>query len=204
MVDINYFDTALEAIARNTIKKFDETLLTGEPRAIPIEEIIEQHFGLNIEYHFLRKDGRILGETVFNDGAVPIYDMETKKYTLIMVGGGTIIIDASLLRMHSLGRLRFTFAHELAHWILHYEFYVNSGEIAALEKSNISALVKNKIEQQANILGTAFLMPIGQVKKAFYGLRNSNSSDIAIVKMSELFNVSKQSMEIRLKTHNLI
>jgi len=40
---------------------------------------------------------------------------------------------------------------------------VNSGEIAALEKSNITSLVKNKIEQQANILGAAFLMQLGQV-----------------------------------------
>jgi len=38
LVDINYYDTALEAIARNTNIKYDETLLTGEPREFLLEK----------------------------------------------------------------------------------------------------------------------------------------------------------------------
>ena len=121
------------AIARNTLKNYDASLILGyEAKSVPIEDIIES-MGLSLEFQYIRKNGRILGETVFDDDYVPIYNMDEKRYELIFVERGTIILDASLLRCRTQGRLRFTAAHELAHWLIHQELYSGTGDTAAKE-----------------------------------------------------------------------
>lgn len=191
---------ALEAIANRTLRDFDPSLLLGEPCAVPIEDIIEKHFGLFIEYQYIRNNGRVLGQSVFTDGVIPIYDYDTKRYEEIFIDGGTIIADASLLNTNSNGRLRFTLAHELAHFIIHQEQYLEAGKPAAL----IRAKNEDVIEREADILGTCLLMPIGRVKKAFHRLRSHCSESQLVLKLAKLFNVSKQAMEIRLREHCLI
>lgn len=74
------------------------------------------------------QNGRILGKTVFDTGLEAVYDMELGEYTLFPVKAGTILIDASLCEEEtSTGRLRFTEAHELSHWILHKGLYTGTG-----------------------------------------------------------------------------
>lgn len=191
----------LEAIARNTIKNYDSSLILGaDARSIPIEDIIES-LGLSLEYQYIRKNGRILGETIFDDDYIPLYSMEEKKYKLVFVERGTIILDASLLRCKTDGRLRFTAAHELAHWLIHQELYAGSGDMAAMQKSISNSSEADKaVERQADLLASALLMPINQVKRSFYRLPASNKIEALAVQ----FDVSKQAMKIRLAEHNLI
>ena len=112
-----YREQALEGIAREVITAYDPNLYYGVPRMIPIEDIIEAQ-GITLEYQCLRKTGCVLGETIFDDGGAIIYDYDIPGYTVIAVKGGTILIDSSLCREDaSTGRLRFTCAHELAHWL---------------------------------------------------------------------------------------
>ena len=136
MTEVKYIRPELiEAIARNTLKNYDASLILGyEAKSVPIEDIIES-MGLSLEFQYIRKNGRILGETVFDDDYVPIYNMDEKRYELIFVERGTIILDASLLRCRTQGRLRFTAAHELAHWLIHQELYSGTGDTAAMAKS---------------------------------------------------------------------
>lgn len=198
-----YSEQALESIARRTIKAYDSSLLLDNPRVIPIEDIIERDFGLSVEYQYIRKNGRILGVTVFDDDIVPIYDMELREYILMEFKRGTIIIDASLLYCFNDGRLRFTCAHELAHWLIHQELYSGSGDIASMtENVKKSTDVDKAIEWQADKLGSDLLMPSGQVNIAYYRLRDK-TNDI-ITALAEQFNVSNQAMEIKLKTRHLI
>ena len=162
MTEIKYLrPELLEAIARNTLKKYDSSLILGyEAKSVPIEDIIES-LGLTLEYQYIRKNGRILGETVFDDDYIPIYNMEAKQYELIFVERGTIILDASLLRCRTQGRLRFTAAHELAHWLIHQELYSGTGDMAAMLKSISKSSDADKyIERQADMLGSALLLPI--------------------------------------------
>ena len=51
MIEIKYLrPELLEAIARNTLKKYDESLVSGyDAKEVPIEEIIES-MGLSLEY----------------------------------------------------------------------------------------------------------------------------------------------------------
>lgn len=103
-----YSEQTMENIARRVLNAFDGRLYTGKPCAIPIENIIEWH-GLIMEFQYIRKNGRILGQTIFDTGLEAVYDMERMEYTLFPVKAGTILIDASLCEEEaSTGRLRFT------------------------------------------------------------------------------------------------
>ena len=83
-----YREQALERIARDVITAYDPRLYYGSPAAIPIEDIIEAQ-GLVLEYQYLRNNGRVLGETIFDDGLTAIYDRENHRYDLLPVKGGT-------------------------------------------------------------------------------------------------------------------
>ena len=60
------------------------------------------------------------------------------------------------------------------------------------------------MEFQANLLGSAILMPMAQVKRAFYQLRPGRDRQTLVSDMACLFDVSKQAMRIRLEQHNLL
>ena len=199
-----YREQALEGIAREVITAYDPNLYYGVPRMIPIEDIIEAQ-GITLEYQCLRKTGCVLGETIFDDGGAIIYDYDIPGYTVIAVKGGTILIDSSLCREDaSTGRLRFTCAHELGHWVLHQKLYSGTGDVAAYDGKTSSDESCSFIERQADALATALLMPIPQVKKCFYRLRPGKSKECLVTEMARIFQVSKQAMRIRLEVHNLL
>jgi len=193
---------ALETIARNTLKKFDNTILSAPPSAVPIEKLAE-HLGLCIEYQCLRKNGAILGEMVYDKTFVPVYFRDLKEYTLIEVDGKTIMLDESLLRGINDGRLRFTCAHEIAHWLLHKDIYAGTGQAAAYGNPKKSSEENPIVERQANQLATLLLMPKVQVKRAFYEIRNEKGTD-HVTALAGIFGVSKQAMGIFVREHNFI
>ena len=200
MRQIYYREQTLERIARRVLTAHNILLFYGPPAAVPIGDMIEAH-GLILEFQCLRKNGRILGKTIFDDGWEAVYGLDNREYTLFPVKAGTILIDASLCcEDASTGRLRFTCAHELAHWILHKKLYIGTGESAALTP----AIKEDDMEIQANILGSALLMPMPQVKRCFYQLRAGRSNQALVADMAELFQVSRQAMRIRLENHNLL
>jgi hypothetical protein len=195
-----YNTMMLETIARNELKKYKPLLLVGEPSAIPIEDMVERHYGLEVDYRFLRKNGSALGCTVFDNTLLPIWNPEEKRYELLPVKRGTIVISAALLDNRSDGRLRFTIAHELAHWLIHRDLY-SGGGIAAASATKTSLEENPDVERQADILATALLMPRNQVKHAFYALRGITDPAATL---AALFDVSKQAMGIFLREHHLV
>ena len=64
---------AIEAVGRKILMEYDPSLLSGQPCPVPIETIIETKFDLILEFHTLSKNPKILGETIFDDGAVVLY-----------------------------------------------------------------------------------------------------------------------------------
>ncbi len=196
-----YRKEALEAIARKVISQYDPRLLHA-PSPIPVESIIEQVYGLTMEFQFIRSNGRVLGETVFETAMVPIYERDRGGYKLIPVKAGTVIIDASLIHNRGDGRFRFTCAHELAHWVLHKEFYTQRGETAAMTSVVRSSETDAAIERQADRLGCYLLMPKGAVKMAFYNTNGSAGNKTTA--LAELFGVSRQAMQIRLEEMRLL
>ena len=198
-----YRPQALETIARSLLSEYDLSYLNREPGPVPIETIIEKVCGLCIEYKYLTNDGRELGRMIYDGGITTYFDKDNNGYALMSVQGGTMLIEASLLEKETLyGRLRFTLAHELSHYLLHKRVFSGTGTAAALYNNNAD---EDATEWQANYLAQAILMPNGQVKRCFYALRPvCRSKQEYIRQMAEIFGVSKQAMEIRLKNFALI
>lgn len=194
----------IEAIGRKILMEYSPSLLYGEPCAIPIETIIETKFNLILEYHILRKNGSVLGETIFDDGITIFYDQDHCCYSLIAVQAGTIMVDERLCASRTLGRLRFTCAHELSHWVLHKKLYTGTGDVAAYHGKCSTDESHGLVERQADTLATALLMPLPQIKKCFYRLRAGRTDEQLISEMAQIFEVSKQAMQIRLCSHHLM
>ena len=193
---------ALEVIARQIISKYDRNLL-NEPAPIPVELIMERVYGLTIEFQYIRKNGRILGETVFEDCMIPIYERRNNEgYKLVPVKAGTVIIDASLYNNRSDGRFNYTCSHELSHWVIDKNYFTQLGETAAMTKKALRSSETNAaVERQANRLGSYILMPKGTVKMAYYRHRTDNN---VVAALADLFAVSRQAMEIRLNEMGLL
>lgn len=198
-----YRNEALDVIARKVIAQYDPSLLyISAP--IPVDTIIEKVYGLTLEFQFIRKNGRVLGETVFEDALIPIYDRNSGEgYKLVPVRAGTVIIDASLLNQRNDGRFRYTCAHELSHWVIDRNYFTQLGETAAMTKKAIrSSEVNDAIERQADRLACRILMPKGPLKTAYFGIcrKSANISS----SLAEFFGVSRQAMEIRLNELGLL
>ncbi len=151
---------AIETIGRKILQEYDPVLLDGPPQAVPIETIIETKFDLTLEYHCLRKNGSILGETIFDEGAAILYDQDEKRYRLIAVKAGTILVEERLCVDRLLGRLRFTCAHELGHWVLHQKLYSGTGDVAAYEGKTSLDESHGLVEWQAKGWQELYLHPM--------------------------------------------
>ena len=90
---------------------------------------------------------------------------------------------------HHINRQRFTIAHEIAHFLLHREKIGDNLTDSALYRSKLS----NTQERQANILASELLIPLHLLKDYINkGVRN-------IQTLSNIFEVSKEAMKIRLE-----
>ncbi len=198
-----YRPQVLDTIARLSVCENSEAYTCSASQAVPIEKIIENQYGLTIEYLYLTNDGRELGRMICTDGYTTHYNMEINEYAIMHVKSGTVLIDASLLEQNANeGRLRFTLAHELAHWLIHKKIYEDSSYSAFINDDENN---EDAIEWQANYLATAILMPSGKVKHSFHALRPvCNDQTDLISKMAKIFEVSKQAIELRLKSMSLI
>lgn len=89
----------------------------------------------------------------------------------------------------SFGRKMFTIAHELGHWVLHRGFFEREpGKYAVLPR--FQKPEKNPFEQEANCFAAELLVPrhlLLPVKHA------------GVATLAEIFGVSREMMEFRLK-----
>ena len=104
----------------------------------------------------------------------------------------TIVVNEN----HSSTRKRFTIAHELAHFILHYD-KIGDGIVDREAENGImfrSNTISNRDEYAANNLAAEILMPINQLNQVFKEYPNIDATELA-----RKFNVSEQAMRIRLQ-----
>lgn len=102
-------------------------------------------------------------------------------------------------------RQRFTIAHELGHFILHYndpkEVFVDNKPYALFRDYN-SGTGSDIMEQQANAFAAALLMPqrflVEEIKKLDIDLDLTDDESPGLAKLADKFNVSKLAMSIRL------
>lgn len=225
-----YSKEALEVHALKILAEFDKNLINN-PSPIPIEDIIEQYYNLNIDYKTLSQDGSILGLTVFETGYLKVYDPDCNMYYPIEVRSGTIIIDNTLVEnADCYGRYRFTCGHEFSHWELHKSLFFTNSTSNTEDKKHIKCLnrdignsigrsnktPKEWIEWQADYLSAAILMPHPTVKEYYNSCREKlekqnmceesrcKITNEIIDEMAAFFEVSKKAMRTRLKEMTLI
>ena len=95
---------------------------------------------------------------------------------------------------HAPRRKRFTLAHEIAHYILHRSLIGDGVTDAGMYRSRLS----DNTERQANNMAAGLLMPAPLMERAYReGVRSIDA-------MADLFNVSKESASIRMRSLGLM
>lgn len=103
------------------------------------------------------------------------------------------------------GRLRFTLAHELGHFMLHIAPDNNLEKDRSIEDDEVSYNRDDNwdhIEMEANNFASQLLMPSSMITDETKKLLNKNpnlSKDEIIENLASIFNVSKLAMKYRLK-----
>jgi Zn-dependent peptidase ImmA (M78 family) len=200
--------------ASKLIEDYQQIVQHDVQPPIPIEDIIERGLNLQLGFANLRKKlemDDVLGATFIRQ----------RK----------ICVDQSLLKQGSEGRLCFTFAHEIGHWILHRKL-INSACRSISSDGFIFCRLqdaKKPIEWQADYFASCLLMPAEQVLDSFcnvfgrrpliiYNLKSSFCGPIGFdpcvenwpviaAKVKEkggFTNVSKQAMIIRLQELGMV
>lgn len=215
----------LDQIGERMAIDFDPSLML-DPHPIDIDRFIENYLGLQLDYMYLSHCGVYLGTMVFQTtDHLPVYSPEKNRAEYAHADAGTVIIDSSLERDDQEHRYRFTAAHEGSHGILHPNYFLNS--IGSEDRDETGIYVRcradfrtcrqrglllpmtddERVEQQANRLSAAILMPQNSVKLLFardpYN-RKESWVLAALNRMSEVFNVSAEAAFYRLKALELI
>ena len=188
-----YTNEQLEEIASVELEKAKKYKGLYNKDLINIDLFAELYLGLEIEYKELL-DTKKLAMLVMNPMKVVARidsedENEDEILEIVAVQGRTILINLNESNNRNEGGLRFSIAHEIAHWILH--------------RSYLESEINDDIEVEANYLAAALLMPKEKFKQEIELLRLENDKykdeEFIINKLAEKFNVSKASARIRME-----
>lgn len=123
---------------------------------------------------------------------------------------GILVIKAEhtrviLNQMHPLGRMRFTLAHELGHYLLHRDTSsVFVDETSLFYRGARAKQGVDPKETEANVFAAELLMPEDVLRAEIGGgpLRSEDDEDIQ--KLAPKYGVSAEAMSIRLKSLKLV
>jgi hypothetical protein len=199
MIELNsvYTPSQIPYISYEVLDDYAEAVVNdyaperlSEPAPIDVLDFIQSYLGLDMEYHNLCYESKVIGFTAFNDGFIRVFDERTSLTGIVPVNAGTVIIDKSLKGKRNIRRFRFTGMHEGSHWLLHKKAFENNnayGNIGAFEIKYLAAKIgrtdysrsklektdKDRIERQADFLAAAILMPLSALRVAFRTFFNS-------------------------------
>ena len=145
---------------------------------------LEFYLGMEVVYHRLSYDRKILGMTAFNAGYVQIRDEQTGEPDALYVKAGTVIIGPVLTLPRNAARFRFTAMHEGVHWLIHRKAFsadnpcgsvgkFENQYLAAKEgridysRSQLERTDLERTERQADFSAAAILMPKTTLRMAF-------------------------------------
>lgn len=168
--------------AENILREYCPNCL-DEPKEVNIEKLIED-MGLILSYACISKNSEVLGAFVFNEGIIPTFNdgqEYQKKYS-----AKTIIIDTKIAEEDD-PRLRFTYGHELGHYVTQFDIYhINEHQyfldlfndykevdnaVICKRETVLNFNTKNKLETkedwqewQANYFSSCILIPKSTLK----------------------------------------
>jgi hypothetical protein len=133
----------------------DYEAMTGERVAppIPVEDVIERFLGLDLTYENL-------------DEKLGMSDVLGATY----VRSKRIAINRRLLDDRNEGRLVFTCAHEVGHWVLHRHLVVEAARTPGFKEAIVCRArnAREPMEWQADYFASCLLMPVREMKEAFF------------------------------------
>lgn len=184
------------------------------PMSVPIEKIAAD-MGLKVQYVCLSEEADIYGATIFTDGALEIYDPEEGLYDTKVFKRKTVLIDLEAVKKTNVGCKHNTLAHECVHWYKHRLYYkmqkFTAPRMARFCKCNVNQLPyatedENIMEGQAIGIAPRILMPKATFIEAAsqYDIVYGRDNWQTIYGLADLFDVSKQSVMIRLEECNLL
>lgn len=184
------------------------------PMAVSIENIAAD-MGLKVQYVCLSEEADIYGATIFTDGALEIYDPEDGLYDTKVFKRKTVLIDPEAVKKTNVGCKHNTLAHECVHWYKHRLYYkmqkFTAPRMARFCKCSVNQLPyatedENIMEGQAIGIAPRILMPKATFIEAAsqYDIVYGKDNWQAIYGLADLFDVSKQSVMIRLEECNLL
>tara|TARA_R100001530_G_scaffold78548_1_gene54874 strand:- start:679 stop:1209 length:531 start_codon:yes stop_codon:yes gene_type:complete len=102
---------------------------------------------------------------------------------------------------HHIVRKRFTIAHEIGHYSLHFQtpLFVDYYKGSMLYRSNNKSRDYNK-EKEANSYAAGLLMPQSLIDKELSNLPDNMDYEDKIYELKRIFQVSTQAMDYRLKS----
>lgn len=186
-----------------------------KPMAVPIMDIAEDEMGLSVKKECLSEELDILGMTVFADGNVDIYDPDEGVYESKFFKRKTIIIDPYSYQKSNSGCLNNTIAHECVHWYKH-RLYFKMQDLVLPRKAKICKCYISQLptateeeiimENQAVGIAPRILMPERPFIEAAtdFGVEIGENNIESIQQLANLFDVSKQSVSIRLEECGLL
>lgn len=186
-----------------------------KPMPVPIDHIAKNGLGLDIQYVCLSEELDIYGMTIFADGVVEIYDPEEGLYNSKVFKRKTILIDPEAVKKTNIGCRNNTIAHECVHWYKHRLYFkmqhYTLPRCAKYCKCSVEQLPntteeENIMESQAVAIAPRILMPKAPFIEVATQLNIGYGKDNwkAICQLADFYNVSKQSVKIRLEECNLI
>lgn len=218
-----YSSERLEKKAVEILSGYRKGELLRTPQPMNIDDFAENHLGMIFDYAYLSDDGNTLGCTCFNDGQLMVWDKDKRRSFPLDVEKGEILLDNDLMSSSNEGRIRFTIAHECAHWILHRRFFVQRpGVIYPTSPCMVyhmgrwgrrPPMTDEEIrEWQANRLGAAILMPAPTVKMvlahklgiAWEKMQSVDIDEGILVEMAGFYEVSYEAMRYRFRDLGLM
>lgn len=206
--------TQYDDVAREFLDIYCPEALT-KPMRVPIEDIAKQEMGMNLIYVCLSEELDVFGMTLFDRCTVEVYDPEEGLYDEVVFPKKTILIDPEAVKKTNTGCRNNTIAHECVHWFKHrYYFKMRNHTVSRMAKYckcrtnqiGISSEDEDIMESQAVGIAPRILMPkepfCEAAKKVGVKYGKDNWKEICI--LAEFFDVSKQSVKIRLKECDLI
>ena len=180
----------------------------SKPQKVPILEVARNDVGLDVQFVCLSEESDIYGITIFEDGNVEIYDPEECLYDTKFFKRKTVLIDPEAVKKTNIGCRNNTIAHECVHWFKHRMYYrmqkFTLPKKAKYCKCSINSLnlyndEEELMEKQAIGIAPRILMPkqsFEEVARSYDNLSENSWREIS--EIAEFFDVSKQSVTIRL------
>lgn len=173
----------IEARAAEVLAQVPDYIWDGESVPVPIEAIVDSHFGLHV---------RDVDDMAAAPGC-PEPATGQKLSGLLLAEHREIWVNAAEGREWP-GRRRFTLGHELGHWVLHREMqtslFCRHGSVE--DGTPASGSEVPEIEREANAFAAALLIPPQLLERHYYETGRDFEA------LCELFGSSRAAMGRRL------